>query len=202
MSSSLDDPAAAERSVCLLQSLGKASGFLDSPDTSLVAVACEASKEMLVRRAQAMVQASLASPLLSSKSCDGTPIRSTFCWCGASCHLARRSGLAASRVKNSWFRISSSEPSTLWRVGQLVACSPSLCHSLIRQHRRSWRLLGELGRASVPLVQGGALSSTIAGTVPASPPWSERSESGTSPNPCQPIPIILGRVSRSFSSSL
>ena len=45
MSSSLDDLAAAERVIDLLQSLSKASGFVDLA-TSKVVAACEATKEM------------------------------------------------------------------------------------------------------------------------------------------------------------
>ena len=65
----------AQSAVCTLQTLGRASGMLGNADSYQVARVCEATKEVLVHRAKQLVVASLGSPILSSKSCDGTPVR-------------------------------------------------------------------------------------------------------------------------------
>ena len=67
----------AESAVCHLESLGKASAVLNESYGNQVAVACEAAKDMLLTRARAFVDSSAGMPLLSSKSCDGTPIRAS-----------------------------------------------------------------------------------------------------------------------------
>ena len=75
-SSKLSDPA--NQAVCLIEQLGKASGFLSKTDGTQVAAACEGVKEMLRRRARGLVYDSIGLPMLSSKSCDGTPLRATY----------------------------------------------------------------------------------------------------------------------------
>lgn len=65
----------AERAVCSLESLGRAAGMLSKTDAATVGATCEAAKDMLLSRAKHMVATSHGFPLLSSKSCDGTPIR-------------------------------------------------------------------------------------------------------------------------------
>ena len=68
-------PPAAQSAVCTLQGLGRAAGMLSNTDSGRVAAVCEATKEMLLVRAKDMVAASSGMPVLSSKSCDGTPLR-------------------------------------------------------------------------------------------------------------------------------
>ena len=65
----------AQRAVDTLLGLGRASGMLSKTDSNHVAAVCEATKEMLVIRAKAMVAKAAGMPVLSSKSCDGTPIK-------------------------------------------------------------------------------------------------------------------------------
>ena len=71
----LDLSPSANDAIGTLQELGRASGMLSKTDSTQVALYCEASKEVLLGRAQAMVASSAGLPVLSSKSCDGTPIR-------------------------------------------------------------------------------------------------------------------------------
>ena len=66
---------AAQSAVCTLQGLGRASGMLSNTDGNRVAAVCEATKEMLLIRAKKMVQEAAGMPILSSKSCDGTPLK-------------------------------------------------------------------------------------------------------------------------------
>ena len=67
----------AKSAVCTLESLGKSSGVLSKTDGAEVGAVCEAAKDMLLSKARALVESSAGMPLLSSKSCDGTPIRAT-----------------------------------------------------------------------------------------------------------------------------
>ena len=122
----------------VLGRLGKASGFLSEYDRKVdIAIACEAAKETLLRGAQTFVAASGHRPMLSSKSCGGTPI--TVChrsirqqpW-GKYVRSAGRTGeeflvqnqflrahmgLLAGRPRSSWLS------SPLFSMGRL--CPPS-----------------------------------------------------------------------------
>ena len=73
----LPDSPAAQAAIGTLAELGKASGVLSKTDSNRVAAVCEGVKDMLVSRARALVASASGSPVLSSKSCDGTPIRVT-----------------------------------------------------------------------------------------------------------------------------
>ena len=58
----------------VISRLGLASGFLEKNEERDLAVACEALKEVLSRRVRCIVRDNLGLPMLSSKSCDGTPL--------------------------------------------------------------------------------------------------------------------------------
>ena len=75
MASSAVLSSLAQGAVCTLQSLGRAAGMLSDTETPRVGAVCEATKDMLLSRAKKLVASSHGLPLLSSKSCDGTPIR-------------------------------------------------------------------------------------------------------------------------------
>ena len=54
--------------------LGHASGFLTRGDLKALDIGCEVTKEVLRRRVVDLVDAALGCPILTSKSCDGTPM--------------------------------------------------------------------------------------------------------------------------------
>ena len=54
--------------------LGHASGFLSRDDLRALDIGCEVTKEVLRRRVVDLVDDASGLPILSSKSCDGTPI--------------------------------------------------------------------------------------------------------------------------------
>ena len=75
MASSPDSASAAADAI---RTLGFASGSLSRDDLHDLGAACEAAKEMLVRKAQRLVRASNNMAVLSSKSCDGTPMNVAY----------------------------------------------------------------------------------------------------------------------------
>ena len=76
-SSSLALSPSAESAVCTIELLGKASAFLCKPDGNQVGAACEAVKTMLLHKIKSLIAAANGQPILSTKSCDGTPVRAT-----------------------------------------------------------------------------------------------------------------------------
>ena len=54
--------------------LGHASGFLSRDDLKALDIGCEVTKEVLRRRVVDLVEDAAGLPILSSKSCDGTPM--------------------------------------------------------------------------------------------------------------------------------
>ena len=67
--------ATAQQAVETLEHFGKVSVALERTESSRSGAVCEAAKEMLLRKAKGLVMDSAGMPVLSSKSCDGTPIR-------------------------------------------------------------------------------------------------------------------------------
>ena len=55
--------------------LAKPSQVLDGTQGRAASVACEAAKEIMRRSARQLIQDADGLPMLSSKSCDGTPLR-------------------------------------------------------------------------------------------------------------------------------
>ena len=164
------DADQADRAVATITRLGRASGFQTDPDRFATGLACEAAKEMLIRRAKALIGESLGSPVLSSKSCDGTPIRTKFRASGSlpSGKRVKSSGKQGREilVSNQFLRFK--HPVEGWRD---PAFSPSLCHSPAPSlHRQFCRLRERLGPASALSGPRSAASSTIVGTVLASLP--------------------------------
>ena len=62
----------------LIRHFGFASQNLSRDDLHDLGAACEAAKEVLRRKAQRLVESSSPLPVLSSTSCDGTPINIAF----------------------------------------------------------------------------------------------------------------------------
>ena len=67
--------ASAEDAFERISALGKTSAVTDTSGTRQVAVGCEAVKEMLYIAAKDLVADVGNRPMLTSKSCDGTPVR-------------------------------------------------------------------------------------------------------------------------------
>ena len=145
------DPA---RAIDHIQKLSRSSACLDPGQTRELAIACEAGKEVLARGADRLVRAAMGSPMLSSKSCDSTPI------CVAhrlsrtlpSGKKLRSSGRSAQDflVKNQFLRYWShtdgwctrvlfSEPSPL-QHGKSV-------NAILQASLRDWKSLRQLGHA-------------------------------------------------------
>jgi hypothetical protein len=116
-----------------------------------MAVACEALKQVLANRVQDLVRDSMGFPILSSKSCDGTPI-STACQirttlpCGKSTTVKGRKGKEF-LVSNQFFR--SRTPIGEWRDAVLLAEAIPLAQkshlAILGAARKSWVTLRSLG---------------------------------------------------------
>ena len=72
------DSAVCDAAADLIRHYGFASGSLTRDDLHDLGVACEVGKEVLRRKARGLVNRSNGLPILSSKSCDGTPINIAF----------------------------------------------------------------------------------------------------------------------------
>ena len=60
-----------------IRQLGLASGVLSRDDVRDLEIGCEATKKVLLSKAQALVAGAHGMPVLTSKSCDGTPLNVT-----------------------------------------------------------------------------------------------------------------------------
>jgi len=65
----------ARAAMASLQDLSKPCLALDAKGMHELKVVCEASKEMLTRGVEGLVEESMGVPMMTSKSCDGTPLR-------------------------------------------------------------------------------------------------------------------------------
>ena len=145
------DASAAEKAVCLLSSLGKASTFVASGGSE-VGAACEAAKETLLGRAREMIDSALGAAVLSSKSCDGTPIRTQF---EASRQLPSGKRVQARGkqgrellVSNQFIRYN--DPVEGWQTCCLLSEPVPLSEgkaasAILAAARRTWRSLRSLG---------------------------------------------------------
>ena len=71
MAYSSSSPLSPEQQINML---GRASGSLSRDDLKALDVGCEVTKEVLLRRVQDLVRDARGGSILTSKSCDGTPI--------------------------------------------------------------------------------------------------------------------------------
>ena len=146
------DADQADRAVTAITRLGRASGFQGDPDRFATGLACEAAKEMLIRRAKALIGESLGSPVLSSKSCDGTPIRTKFHASGTlpSGKRVKSSGKQGREilVSNQFLRFK--HPVEGWRGSCLLSepvpltCTKS-APAILSAARKTWASLRSLG---------------------------------------------------------
>ena len=125
--------------------------MLSDTDDAKVSAVCEATKDMLLSRARHMVGHSHGLPLLSTKSCDGTPIR---VWHHASRKLP---GHKAQKfrgkqgvevlVSNQFVRYQ--DPGSGWRTACILSEPvPLLCKevpNVLAAARRTWHSLRSLG---------------------------------------------------------
>ena len=141
----------ARSAVCTLEFLGKASGVLDKPNESEVGLVCEAAKDMLLSKARALVAASSGLPVLSSKSCDGTPIRATVYTksrlpSGKQVKGQAKKGVEV-LVSNEFLRFE--DPGDGWTTACIVAEPVPLAGKTVPDisaaARRTWQTLRPLG---------------------------------------------------------
>ena len=121
-------------------------------DAGEVSVACEACKEILVRRVRSMIEDSVGQPLLSTKSCDGTPVRAQY-----SASKVLPTGMRVNSrgkqgkellVANQFVRYN--HPAEGWQTSCLLAEPVPLSEgkaadAILAAARRTWQSLRSLG---------------------------------------------------------
>ena len=155
MSAGLDLSPSAQTAIGTLEELGRAAGMLSKTDSTQVAVYCEAAKETLLGRARSLVASSAGLPVLSSKSCDGTPIRVQH-HASLSLPSGKKSKTVGKRgveilVSNEFLRFQ--DPSDGWKTACIVSepvpltkgKSVDLVTAAARQTWQSLRALGAKG---------------------------------------------------------
>jgi len=145
----------ADLAVCQIEELGKASGMLSKTQSPKVAAVCEAAKEMLLWKAKKLVADSLGLPLLSSKSCDGTPLRMKNYSSRTLLPEMKKQKYHGSRgvevlVSNEFLRYR--DPSEGWQTAVLLSEPVPLTKGksadlVVAAARQAWRTLRPLGAA-------------------------------------------------------
>ena len=138
--------------------LGRASGFLDRDESRTeLKLGCEVAKETLSRGVQSLVEPAGQRPMLTSKSCDGTPItivhretryqpsgravRSEGNQCVE--FLVQNQFVRCQLGPNDWHtKILLSEPTPLWRGKAIPAILAAA-----RRDLKTLRALGHVGCA-------------------------------------------------------
>jgi hypothetical protein len=158
----------ADLAVCQIEELGKSSGMLSKTQSPKVAAVCEAAKEMLLWKAKKLVADSLGLPLLSSKSCDGTPLRMKNYSSRTLLPEMKKQKTTAAGGWRSWYPMSSSGTGTPLRGGRLRSSSQSRCHSPKENLQIWWwPQLDKPGALSDLWEQPAVSLSTMSGTGPA-----------------------------------
>ena len=126
--------------------------MLSQTDASKVDAVCEAAKDMLMGRAKHLVATSHGFPLLSSKSCDSTPIRcqhyrSEKLPSGKRARSRGKQGVAI-LVSNQFMRYL--DPGSGWHTVCLLSEPVPLSHGkdvprVLAAARKSWHSLRSLG---------------------------------------------------------
>ena len=148
-SSSADAPF-----VDALRRCGQASGKLNDDQKKELGAVCEVVKEALVRRAQSLVSSCLGLPMLSSKSCDGTPLRVAYRTKVAAPALIRKGVEIRGRqgvevlVANQFLRVH--HPEHGWQTAVLLREPTRLSHgkkaaAILAAAHQGWKTLRELG---------------------------------------------------------
>ena len=155
MTSSASPPVADAAEI--IRHLGFASGSLDRGDLHNLGAGCEAGKDMLLRNARRLVAGSNNLPVLSSKSCDGTPLNLAFIErkrlpSGAKVRAQSRRGMEL-LVANQFLRTKT--PQGGWDTSVLLGEAIPLTFTKIapavfqaaQQHWKTLRALGQRGPA-------------------------------------------------------
>ena len=157
MASSSDPAHSPADATALIQSLAKASGYLDKPDARLVPLVCEVGKAVLLDRATSMVKESPGWPLLTCKSADGTPVkaRTRHKW-GAGADAVRRAGYEGLEVlvKNQFVRKrpghGGAETSVMLQEPIALEYGKS-CHAIFQGCIKDWRSLRQWGHDGIAI---------------------------------------------------
>ena len=149
--------SASQSVVDCVQRLGKASGVLTVQETRELASVCEVAKETLLRGAQGLVEEASGRPILTSKSCDGTPLSvvhrsSRKLQSGRSVRTTGRQGQEF-LLQNQFLRVDMGAQG--WQTKVLLSEAQALrfgksvvaIMAASRQHWRSLRQMGHLGCA-------------------------------------------------------
>ena len=138
--------------VASIRRLAKPSTFLEKNFEWEVDVACEAAKQVLRRRADELVRVAERGPVLSSRSCDGTPIVVTSrtqqkLSSGDSVHS---SGFAGKEflVSNQFFRTEDANGAfaTAVTLSEPVALAHGKsANAILEASRKDWRSLRQMG---------------------------------------------------------
>ena len=177
--------------------------MLSATDAAKVSAVCEATKDMLLSRAKHLVAHSHGLPLLSSQSCDGTPLRCMH-YGSRSLPGAKKQKYHGKRGWRFWYPTNSSDTMTQPMVGGLCAsCRNQSLSPSARKCQISSLPLVALGTPCGHLVPLASSSSTTAGTGLAFPPSSGSVVVGTcrSPSPMQfaTLPALVSIWSSCFA---
>ena len=137
-----------------IKKLAKASGFLEKNSEYQLGIACEASKEMLRTRAKLLLQEAGRGAVLTSKSCDGTPLVTTVHTRGKMSTGERvdAHGRAGREflVSNQFFRSRRADGS--WNTAVALSEPVVLAHgksanAILEASRVGWKTLRQMGHA-------------------------------------------------------
>ena len=147
---------AAQAAIGTLEELGKAASMLSKTDSNRVAAVCEGTKTMLVDRARTLVESAFGSPVLSSKSCDGTPIRVNHKM-ALSLLSGKKSKICGKRgveilVSNEFIRYQ--DPSEGWKTACILSEPVPLTRGkavdlVTAAARQTWHCLRALGATGI-----------------------------------------------------
>ena len=135
-----------------IRKLAKASGVLDKNSDHQLAIACEASKAMLKARAKLLVEAAGRGAVLTSKSCDGTPLVATVHYKAklSSGESVAGHGRAGHEflVSNQFFRSRRADGS--WNTSVTLSEPVVLSHgksvnAILEASRAGWKTLRQMG---------------------------------------------------------
>ena len=142
----------ASRAAGVIRTFGLASGVLDRQELRDLEVACEASKMILDRKAEDLVRSAHGMPILSSKSCDGTPLNifTSTKWdlgtTGKKQHTKGRKG-AEFLVGHQFLRTKGLDgvQKTAVRLAEAVPLGETSASATLTAAMKSWKWLRQLG---------------------------------------------------------
>ena len=142
-----------EVAIDIIGRMGRASGFLNDEERKReLPIACAAAKETLLRGAQRLVHEAAGRPILTSKSCDGTPItivhRSTVHQPGGKAVRSHGRECKEFLVQNQFLRVDMGLDG--WQTKVLLSEPTPLTHgksvpAILAASRANWYSLRQLG---------------------------------------------------------